>query len=71
MKKHRETPSDTPPPDGDKAKPTLPGGEYGSFAERYSFHDRDKKQPPLPPSVNPPDSPTQALPEQEPVAPDK
>ncbi|QRY79348.1 hypothetical protein JVX91_27930 [Pseudomonas sp. PDNC002] len=63
MKKHRETAPDTPPPASSEVKPTLPGGEYGSRAERYSFHDRDKKQPTLPPSVSPEEPPAKTPPE--------
>jgi hypothetical protein len=60
MKKQPGTVPDSPSPTGGGVRPTLPGGEYGSPAERYSFRDRDKKQPTLPPSVNPAEGPSQA-----------
>ena len=49
MKKSVETTAKPPAPIPDASSEQMPSWEYGSPAERYSFHDRGKRPvPPVP-----------------------
>lgn len=50
MKKSVEPPAKAPPPKPGEGSEQTPSWEYGSPAERYSFHDRDKRPAPPAPS---------------------
>ncbi|MEE9103722.1 hypothetical protein VXJ36_26240 [Pseudomonas nitroreducens] len=52
MKKPVERPGKEPPKPADGSEQT-PSWEYGSPAERYSFHDRGKRPAPSPPAKDP------------------